>query len=50
VIGLIVTNYLFKVGIEVVFTPLTVFIVNRLKRAEQSDPFDRDTNFSPFRT
>jgi uncharacterized integral membrane protein (TIGR00697 family) len=50
VLGLIVTNYLLKAGIEIVFTPLTLLIVNRLKRAEQSDPFDHDTNFNPFRT
>ena len=49
VAGLIVTNYILKVGVEVVLTPLTLFIVNRLKHAEQSDPFDRETNFNPFR-
>lgn len=47
--GLIVTNYLLKVGIEVIFTPVTLYVVNWLKRAEQSDPFDHDTNFNPFR-
>lgn len=49
VAGLIVTNYVLKVGVEVLFTPLTLRIVNWLKRAEDSDPFDRDTNFNPFR-
>ena len=49
VVGLIVTNYIFKVGVEVILTPLTLLIVNRLKRAEESDPFDRETNFNPFR-
>ncbi|MFN8377182.1 MAG: queuosine precursor transporter [Anaerolineae bacterium] len=48
-LGLIVTNYIFKVGIEVVFTPVTLIVVNWLKHAEQSDPFDRDTNFNPFK-
>ena len=47
--GLILTNYLLKVGVEVVFTPVTLVVVSRLKRAEQSDPFDRATNFNPFR-
>ena len=47
--GLILTNYLLKVGVEVVFTPVTLVVVSRLKRAEQSDPFDRETNFNPFR-
>lgn len=48
-IGLVVTNYILKVGIEVILTPLTLFVVNWLKRAEQSDPFDRETNFNPFK-
>lgn len=45
---LIISNYVFKVGVEVVFTPLTYAIVNRLKRAEGVDVFDRDTDFNPF--
>lgn len=48
-LGLIVTNYILKVGIEVGFTPITYALVNALKRAEQVDHFDRDTNFNPFR-
>ncbi len=47
--GLILTNYLLKVGIEVVLTPITLIVIRWLKRAEQSDPYDRDTNFNPFR-
>jgi uncharacterized integral membrane protein (TIGR00697 family) len=43
-----VGNYLIKVGWEVVATPLTYRIVAGLKRAEQEDYFDRDTNFTPF--
>jgi queuosine precursor transporter len=38
-----------KVGVEVLFTPLTYKIVAALKRAENEDYFDRDTDFSPFR-
>ena len=45
---LIISNYVFKVGVEVVFTPLTYAVVNRLKRAEDVDVFDRDTDFNPF--
>jgi hypothetical protein len=33
---------------EVVNTPLTYIIVNFLKRAENEDYFDKDTNFTPF--
>jgi queuosine precursor transporter len=42
-------NFAFKVGVEVVFTPVTYFVVGRLKRAENVDTYDRDTNFTPFR-
>ena len=39
---------IFKVTIEILFTPLTYFIVNGLKRAEREDYYDRDTDFTPF--
>lgn len=41
-------NYLMKVGWEVLMTPLTYRIVNFLKRIENEDYYDRDTNFNPF--
>ncbi|MEI7495064.1 MAG: VUT family protein, partial [Betaproteobacteria bacterium] len=31
-------------------TPLTYAVVNYLKRKENEDYFDRDTNFTPFKT
>jgi uncharacterized integral membrane protein (TIGR00697 family) len=37
-----------KVAVEVVFTPITYKVVNFLKRAEGEDYYDRNTNFSPF--
>ena len=37
-----------KVLVEVLFTPLTYRIVGFLKRAENEDYYDRDTNFTPF--
>lgn len=46
---LIVTNYIFKVGIEVLMTPVTYRIVNGLKRAEHEDYFDYNTDFNPFK-
>jgi len=46
---LIISNYIFKVGVEVIFTPLTYAIVNRLKRAEGVDTYDRATDFNPFK-
>ncbi|MBE7550188.1 MAG: queuosine precursor transporter [Anaerolineales bacterium] len=48
VLSLITANYIFKVGIEVLFTPFTYAIVGFLKRAEQEDYYDRETNFNPF--
>ncbi|MFZ6019612.1 MAG: queuosine precursor transporter, partial [Chloroflexota bacterium] len=45
---LTLTNYIFKVGIEAIMTPLTYQIVNALKRAENEDYFDTHTRFTPF--
>jgi len=47
-LSIIVANYIFKVGIEALLTPATYRIVNFLKRAENEDYFDRDTDFNPF--
>jgi queuosine precursor transporter len=41
-------NWLLKTGYEIAATPATYFIVNRLKRIEGIDVYDRDTNWSPF--
>jgi queuosine precursor transporter len=41
-------NWVFKVAVEVVFTPLTYYVVNRLKRAEREDYYDDRTSFNPF--
>lgn len=43
-----VSNYIFKVGFEVLGTPLTYAAINYLKRAEGEDHYDRDTDFNPF--
>lgn len=47
-LSIIVANYIFKVGIEVLFTPVTYRVVNSLKRAENEDYYDTDTDFNPF--
>jgi len=47
-VALIVTQYLIKTGWEIVSTPLTYKLVGSLKRAEQEDYYDVDTNFTPF--
>ncbi len=43
-----VTEYVIKVGGEVVATPLTYAVCGWLKRAEGEDHFDRDVSFTPF--
>jgi queuosine precursor transporter len=48
-VSLIVTNYILKVGIEVLFTPVTLMVVNALKKAENEDHYDYNTDFNPFR-
>lgn len=48
VLLIIISNYVFKVSLEVVFTPLTYKIVGFLKRVERVDWFDYRTNFNPF--
>jgi uncharacterized integral membrane protein (TIGR00697 family) len=37
-----------KVGVEVLFTPVTYAVVGWLKRHEGVDHYDRDTQFTPF--
>ena len=41
-------NFLFKISVEVVMTPLTYVAVNHLKRAENEDFYDARTDFTPF--
>ncbi|MCJ7722932.1 MAG: queuosine precursor transporter [Anaerolineales bacterium] len=48
-VTLVLTNYLFKVTVEVLMTPLTYAAVRSLKKVENEDYYDRDTNFNPFR-
>jgi uncharacterized integral membrane protein (TIGR00697 family) len=45
---LTVTNYLFKVGMEALMTPVTYAVVRALKKSENEDYYDRETNFNPF--
>jgi len=41
-------QFVTKVAVEVVFTPVTYAIVGWLKRAENEDYYDRNTRFTPF--
>ncbi|HNO68609.1 MAG TPA: queuosine precursor transporter, partial [Pseudomonadota bacterium] len=47
-IKILAFNWLFKISIEVIFTPITYAVVGFLKREEQEDYYDHKTNFSPF--
>lgn len=42
------TGWAAKVGWEILALPVTIFVVNALKKAEHEDHFDTDTNFNPF--
>jgi queuosine precursor transporter len=47
-ISVMIGNYFIKVLWEVLATPFTYVIVGFLKRAEEEDFYDRDTDFNPF--
>ena len=47
-VKIVLFNWVLKVAIEVVFTPLTYVVVNALKKAEHEDFYDVNTNFTPF--
>ena len=48
VVKVALTQYVLKTTWEVISTPLTYAVVNALKRAENEDYYDRNTNFNPF--
>jgi queuosine precursor transporter len=46
--GIMLAQFIGKVAVEVIFTPITYKVVGFLKRAEQEDYYDRGTDFTPF--
>ena len=44
-----VAQFVLKTLVEVLFTPVTYWVVGFLKRAEHEDYYDRTTDFSPFK-
>ena len=44
----ILAGWFLKVMVEILFTPVTYFVVSRLKKIEEVDHYDVDTNFNPF--
>jgi uncharacterized integral membrane protein (TIGR00697 family) len=49
ILQIALTQYLLKLTYETVATPLTYFVVNKLKQAEGIDVYDTNTNFTPFK-
>ena len=47
--AIMLAQFVGKVGVEVIFTPVTYKVVGFLKLAENEDYFDRNTDFTPFR-
>lgn len=47
-VTLIISNYIFKTAIEIIFTPATYRVVKLLKKKEGTDHYDTGTNFNPF--
>ena len=47
---LIISNYLFKTAVEILFTPVTYKVIKFLKIKESEDYYDINTNFNPFTT
>ena len=47
-LSILISNYIFKVGFETVFTPFTYLIVGFRKKKENCDVYDYDTDFNPF--
>ncbi len=47
--SLTITNYIFKVVVEAAMTPVTYWVINKLKRVEGMDIYDDATNLSPFK-
>ena len=50
VISVAIAQYILKTSWEVLATPLTYVVVNFLKRKENEDYFDHETDFTPFKT
>jgi len=48
VLGVMLINWILKVLVEAVMTPITTVVCAKLKQAEGVDAFDTDTDFTPF--
>ncbi len=48
VLGVMLINWILKILVEAVMTPVTTIVCAKLKQAEGVDAFDTDTDFTPF--
>lgn len=46
---IILSNYIFKLWIEILLAPLTYYLIRKLKKTENEDFFDSETNFNPIK-
>jgi hypothetical protein len=49
IIAIIISNYIFKVWVEILFTPLTYKIIWKIKKIENEDYYDYETDFNPIK-
>jgi len=49
IVTIVIAQYVLKTSWEILMTPVTYRVVAFLKRVENEDWYDRDTNFNPFR-
>ncbi|MBN1415594.1 MAG: queuosine precursor transporter [Bacteroidales bacterium] len=47
--AVILSNYIFKCSVEILFTPITYMLVGFLKKKENEDVYDVGVNYNPFR-
>lgn len=48
IVTVMITNYVLKVVWEALLTPVTYKVINKLKRVEGVDVYDKETEFTPF--
>jgi uncharacterized integral membrane protein (TIGR00697 family) len=47
-LSIFISNYIFKVGFEILVTPVTYRVVSFLKNVEKIDVYDTNINYNPF--
>ena len=44
----ILSGWFLKVAVEIIFTPITYYVIGKLKKVESEDYYDNTTNFNPL--